>query len=393
MKTHSSADYRRALAARLRERADELAEAIFDRICSLEGVPEQPGRTFGGLRPLIRSLVEYGAVAIECDERQCPPPPPAALENARKAAWAGVSAQLLHRHYLAAHSVFNHFLRREARTVEGYDGDTLSQIQGSNDVVFERLSHQVGEEFAQEVERKRRSTATQKLERVKALLAGELIEAPDLGYEFDATHIGIVASGEGLNEPIKHAAKSLGGRLLLVQPSPQKVWAWVSTRSDASACQLKDLLTEACPPSAQVTMGEPASGLVGWRHTHREAQAALKVVIRLNQSIGRYAEVSLIAAILSNDLLPTSLERDYLAPLARERDGGRSLRRTLRAYFSASRNGRAAAAALGVTPQTVTNRLRRVEARLGLPMWVCGLELEAALRVADLLQQASSPGS
>lgn len=325
-------------------------------------------------------------MVIERGERQCPDPPAGAVEHARNAAWAGVSPGDLNRSYVAARTVFNSFLRRESRQVEGYEHEALSRVQESIDVVFERLSSRVMEELEQEVEKKRRSPATQKLERVEALLAGELIAAPDLGYEFDATHIGIVGSGEGLDTHIKGVANSLGMRLLLVQPSPQKVWAWIGTRSDASSANLQQLLRQDGGPAHVISLGEPTSGLIGWRHTHREAKAALAVAICLEQPVVRYAEVFFIAAILSDDLSRASLERMYLAPLARERDGGLALRRTLRAYFAAGRNGKSAASALSVTPQTVTNHLRRVERRLGQPLQACGMELEAALRIADGLE-------
>ncbi len=45
-----------------------------------------------------------------------------------------------------------------------------------------------------------------------------------------------------------------------------------------------------------------------------------------------------------------------------------------------------AAAALGVSRQTVINRLHAVEERLGRPLGACAVEVEAALRLEELDQ-------
>lgn len=383
------ADYRRALANRLRDRSDALAEEIFDRLWHLEDGPNlQPPRTFGGLRSLIHSLIEYGAAAIELGEQQCPPPPPAVLDHVRKAAWAAVPAQRLHSGYIAARTVFDQFLRQEARSVEGYKDVALSQIHESNDIVFERLFRIVGEELEKEVEKKRRSTPTQRLARVKALLAGELVKAADLDYELDASHIGIVGGGEDLGAHIRRTTKSLYGSLLLVQPSPQKVWAWISTHSELSSNQVADVLAAHCPPNTYFSLGEPAAGLAGWRRTHHQSQAAFSIALRAEAPTLRYADVARLASIARDTLLSTWLSEMYLAPLSKERDGGLLLRKTLRAYFSTGRRHKSTAAVLRVSRQTISKRLQRVEERIGQPLHSCAPELEAAL-LLNLFSEAT----
>jgi hypothetical protein len=389
-RARAEADYRRALAHRLREKSIELEDAIFDRIRAHEESSEQPDRSFEGLRLLIRSLVEYGAVAVECGERKCPPPPPAALEHARKAAWASMPPLTFHARYLAARSVFDRFLRQEARSVDGYVEGALAPIQESNDLIFECLFQIVGKELERELQRKRRSTATQQLERVQALLAGELLEAPELGYDFEATQIGIVGSGEGVASHVKQALGSLGRNLLLVQPSPQKCWAWVGTRSHLPSAQLEQALSAGCPASARIALGEPAPGITGWRQTHREAAAGLVVASRLKRPVVRHSEFLILAAILNNPVLSAALEAKYLTPLSEGSNGGKSPLKTLQAYYEANRSGKSAAAALNVSPQTVSNHLRWAEDLLGCRLDDCALELEAAVLLAGALE--SAPG-
>lgn len=99
----------------------------------------------------------------------------------------------------------------------------------------------------------------------------------------------------------------------------------------------------------------------------------------------RYSDVCLLAAGIKDDVLIESLRDLYLAPLERGPAGGRALRATLRAYFAARSNASSAAAALAVTRQTVTKRLRRVEEELGIPLESCARELELALELDDLM--------
>lgn len=97
-----------------------------------------------------------------------------------------------------------------------------------------------------------------------------------------------------------------------------------------------------------------------------------------------YADVALLASVLRDEMLARSLIEIYLAPLECQRDGGRMLRDTLRAYLAAGRNASSAAAALGVARNTLESRLRTIEQSLTLPLSACLSELEVALRFEEL---------
>src|SRR4029077_6656331 len=112
---------------------------------------------------------------------------------------------------------------------------------------------------------------------------------------------------------------------------------------------------------------------------HRQAKAALPVAERRGQVIVRYADVALLASMLRDDLLATSLRQLYLEPLARAKDGGKVARETLRAYFATERNISSTAAVLGVDRRTVTNRIRAAEDLFGRPLGDFATELETAL--------------
>jgi hypothetical protein len=104
----------------------------------------------------------------------------------------------------------------------------------------------------------------------------------------------------------------------------------------------------------------------------------------------RYVDVSLIAALLQDELASISLRRLFLEPLEARADGGVSLRDTLRAYFAVDRIATSAASALGANRNTVASRLREVESRIGRPLSRCGAEVEAQLLSSVMTEAALS---
>lgn len=376
--------YRRDLASQLRERAGEVEDYVFDRIRALEEKREPEARgNLESLRRLIRPLIEYACVAIEGGEERCTAPPPVVIAHTRSVAWRPLPTWILHQHYLKAYNTFTKYLRRELSHSNGHADTALSQVLESTDIVFARLSETVGEEHERALREKGRSSEARRLERIEALLDGESMEAPDLDYDFGATHVGIVGTGNEVGEHIKRVARSLDGRLLLVQASPQKAWAWIGSRRGIAASEVEERLLTDRPASARMALGEGASGPAGWARTHREAAEALAVAQRNERAVVRYGQVCLLAAILGNPLVKRSLEENYLAPLANEKGRGGDIVTTLHVYFAAECNAKAASSILGASPQTVSNHLRRVEQCIDRPVASCSMELQAALLLAN----------
>ena len=74
-------------------------------------------------------------------------------------------------------------------------------------------------------------------------------------------------------------------------------------------------MSSACLPTTSrgdvsVAVGEPRSGLDGWRLTHREAQAAQEVMLRKPQRLTRARDVILLAAVLRDEALDQVAVRD-----------------------------------------------------------------------------------
>jgi sugar diacid utilization regulator len=222
-----------------------------------------------------------------------------------------------------------------------------------------------------------------RVEQVRRLLEGGEVDAFDFSYNVDAFHLGVIAVGPGAAEVLQRLSVQLDYRLLTVSPDEKTIWAWLGGRRRPSINELQRLLSGGCSPQITLATGEPSDGLIGWRLTHRQAQAALTVALRESRPFVRYADAALLASTLQDDLLATSLHQLYLAPLESQRDGGKIARETLRAYFAAGCNSTSAAAALDVDRRTVRYRLRKIEDLMGCPPATVTPEMVLALRLHD----------
>jgi DNA-binding PucR family transcriptional regulator len=108
------------------------------------------------------------------------------------------------------------------------------------------------------------------------------------------------------------------------------------------------------------------------------------VALRRPRRMTLFRDVALLAAVMRDDLMASSLEQLYLEPLRGGGDDGCTLRDTLRAYLACGCSASSAASALGVNRHTVEGRVRRVELRLGRPLPTWRAEMEVALRVEQL---------
>lgn len=193
----------------------------------------------------------------------------------------------------------------------------------------------------------------------------------------------MIASGVNATELVRELHRSLDCRLLLIRRDDETSWAWFGSRGRLDPAELLRT-AKRHPSSIALALGEPARDLSGWRLSHQQAEAALPVALRGPQPIVRYADVALVASILQDDVLATSLRHLYIEPLAAMPGGGADFRETLRMYVSTVGNVSSSAAALGVDRRTVTRRIRTIEDTLGRSLTASAPEVEAALRIWDL---------
>lgn len=376
---------RTSLGDRLQVRRAEIEQAILTRVYGVSDTSGISDPEYAeGLRVAVSVAVGHGFTAIQHGDERIPPVPTALLLQARKAARLGVSLDTVLRRYFAGYALLGDFLIEEAAKGGLLEEDALKGVLRALASLFDRLLVSVSEEYAREADAQLTTTsAARRAERVQRLLDGELLDTSALGYDFDGHHVGVLAAGPDAFEVVQELNASLDCRSLIVPRSETTVWAWLGARRRLDPSELGRVVVgkRHC---VSIAFGEPARGLAGWRLTHRQALAALSIVVRSTEKSVRYADVALLASLLQDDVLKTSLRELYITPLADERDGGESLRETLSAYFAAERNVSSAAAVLGVSRRTVTNRLHAIEAKIDRPLNTSMTDLELALRLEGL---------
>lgn len=380
----SIGETRSALSPRLRERLPELRAAVATRVYAISdphGVPDPA--YLQGLNAALTAAIDYRLAVLQVGEQHAPAVPAVLLSQARLDARDGVPLDAVLRRYFAGNALFGDFLVEEAARAE-IPSSVLRRLLGEQATLSDRLLAAVSAEHAREAEIRPTSATERRRECVKSLLAGELVDRSQLGYDLDAHHLALMAKGNGAERTMRGVASTLGRRLLAVCREEEQIWAcWLGGRNKLDADRALRALSDIPLDRMVITVGEPGEGLSGWRFSHRQAKAALPIAERRGQQVLRYADVVLPASILHDDLSAASLHQLYIEPLERARDGGKVALATLRAYFAAERNVSSTAAALGVDRRTVRNRIGAIEELLGRPLKGSLAELEIALRLDD----------
>jgi hypothetical protein len=362
---------------------EEIEDSIFGRVRTLaETAGVEDPEYVAGLRATITESLDFALAHIENGDDWTGPIPSTAAEQARRSARAGVRLDTVLRRYAAGDRLLGDFIMDEA---DCFSSQALRQILRAHGPQVDRLMAAVATEYMDEVARMKRSPTQRLAERVQRLVAGESPgDVGGLEYTFDAWHLGMIVKGPEAEAGIRALASDLDSRVLVVPRGSGIVWAWLGARRPVAVPDVERLLSTGIAGDSQMAVGEPRSGLEGWRLTHREAQAAQEVMLRKPQRLTRARDVILLAAVLRDEALAKSLFETYLAPLEGHGDSGAVLRETLRAYFSAGLNAATAAAALAVDRHTVQRRLRKVEEALGRLLPDCHAELVVALGLDEL---------
>lgn len=352
------------------------------RIVALAEPPERAGLEYmQGLHSAVAAAIEHTIEALQQGDREGGPIPDSLLAQARRAAGSGVGLDTVLRRYVAGHGLLSDFLVQEAegRVPPAELKRLLRRLATTLDVLLAAVTTA----YRLEERRRRRTVEQRGVELVERLLAGEPLDASELGYEMESHHLALVGCGEGATETVTSLARELDARMLVVSREENMTWAWLGTREPLDPAKVAHGAGANLKTGSVLAIGEAGEGPSGWRLSHRQARAVLPLAQVTLDPIVRYADVALISAILRDELLVTSLRRLYLEPLEEERDGGMALRDTLQAFFLSGRNISSAAALLGVNRNTVTSRLRAVEQLLDRSLDTCGAELETALRLDE----------
>jgi hypothetical protein len=373
-------------------RKPELEQDIFTRIFAIaDGTQGEDPEYLQGLRAAVEAALEYGLASIENGEGVSNPPPPKLLAQARLAGRLAIGLETVLRRYLAGYMLLGDYFAMEAARIPDLTPAALQSVMRSQAIIFDRLLVAVSDEYRRGESERRRSGSEEerRQEQIEMLLDGELVHASALRYEFDAHHLAFVVAGMAGAARIRKLQQRLDCRSLTANRPDGTVWGWLGARRAIDTGALECAMGIAGKPDGdlQLAIGEPGYGLAGWRLSHRQAMRAWSVVVRdRDRSVARYAEVGLLATVAGDEVLTRTLTNTFLEPLYAQRDDGRALCETLRAYFATECSVTSAAALLGVSRQTVRSRLRTAEERIGRSLAICRADMEIALRLLEITE-------
>ena len=235
-----------------------------------------------------------------------------------------------------------------------------------------------------------RSGEQRRFQAIRGVLEGGSLLDADLGVELEQYHLGFVVWGEDGEAAARRLAATLERPILIVAVLNQSWWGWLSGAHQLGAAGERELKGFDAGPGTGIALGLEAYGEAGFCSTHRQALRARWVARKTERPVVFYADVAVEALASDNQADARAFVAHELAGIDDESATSQQIRETLSAYFAAQHNAASAASALGVHQQTVANRLRRAEERLGHPVGARRVELEVALRLRASLSGVGS---
>lgn len=398
--------YVAGVAARLNERLAELSSGLGQFL--EDQIPELRGDA--ALMELLGTSVEANVhtvlhalrhdIVVERVEA-----PTAALEYARRLAQHGVPVNALVRAYRLGQRQMNEVFFAELRAIDIPDSVRVAVLEAITGTLFEYIdwmSQQVVGIYEDERERWLENQNSLRALRVREVLtANKPIDVDaattSIRYPLRWHHLGLVmwypdAGAEGdqldrLQRYLREVGESAGAAAspLFAAADRSCGWAWLPYRAavaDASA-NVRNF-TLARPDSPSVAIGTMASGVEGFRQSHREAKTARSVAL-----IAKRPEPTVIAATdpglsvmarLGGDVPGT---RDWVAAvlgdLAADNENDARLRETLRVFLGCGSSYKVAAEELNLHFNSVKYRVGRAIARRGRDIGSDRLDVELAL--------------
>jgi hypothetical protein len=224
--------------------------------------------------------------------------------------------------------------------------------------------HGVAAAFEREPEQYLRGHAQRNAQMLRDVFDGACIDVGEFGYDLLGRHVGVVAEGPAASVVLERIGPLLGIQSFVVSATDEMAWGWLAT----------DRLEELPEASVHIGVGDPTTGIDGFRTTHRQAAVACDVAVRL------HADVTIEAAALSDETAARIFVQRELGQLVSLGERNQLLRATLDAYLVAGHNEAGAGYQLQVEDRTIAHRLRICEDILGRPIQSRAAELQTALR-------------
>ncbi len=395
-------------ADRLHDRLAELSSGIQslleEQIPELRGdarVMELLGASVEGNVDTILHALRYD-IAVERVES-----PTAALEYARRLAQHGVPVNALVRAYRLGQRQMNEIVFAEVRAIDIPESARYTVIEVITRTLFEYIdwiSQQVVAVYEDERERWLENQNSLRAVRVREVLAANKAVDADasstsIRYPLRWHHLAVImwCPDEGtegdelasLQRFVRELAQAAGADAnpLFVAADRLCGYGWLPFRaepSDAAASVCAYAQKQGDGPS--LAIGTMATGVEGFRRSHREAQGARAVAMasgRRERMVISASDPGLsIAALLGGDVgYVREWVDEVLGDLAADTENDERLRETLRIFLGCGSSYKLAAEELAMHFNTVKYRVGRAEARRGRPIAEDRLAVELALLV------------
>jgi hypothetical protein len=383
----SAAARRAEIVAGIVSRRDGIERQARQAIGRIEpGIADDLSRGYeGGSGPAIEAVMDYVLACVAAGTTAVEPVPFDALEQARRAARAGVGLDVVLRRYTAGDRALRRVL---AGDLAGLDQAIVDEVHTIADEAIDVVVRSVVAEFDAEAARLSRSS-NPALALTLRLLKEEVQAAELDGYILDRWHVGVVAEDAVSRAQLRRLVTDLDAQPLVVDSGLGQRWVWIGTREPIATEAVEEALSGASDGAA-FGLGEPRRGLAGWRLTHTEARRAAELPRPVGGGVTRMRDHVLEAAVLENRVLMESLIATYVEPLKDEpARPGADLEETLRAYLGSGQNAKSAAEHLGIDRHTVLRRVRKVEDLVGERIEDCFAQLDVALRLATISDRPS----
>lgn len=384
-------DVAAALLGNIAPLAEDMLDHLARHIPEIAADPDLRGLTLGSCSSNLEAVLSMVRLGIDAAAAEAPV---TALEHARAMASRGHSLDVMLRFYRLGHQYFTGTFAQALTTHVPDPAEALRlflEVERFGFGYIDRISTLVSSEYLAELDRRQNRDRAERTDVVRALLAGERIDLRAaeavLGHPLTGGQLAFVCwtadAGIDLPGTAQRVAKGLGAdRALVITAGPRTVWGWTVAPRGA--------IVPAPDPGSEVhlAVGTVQLGPAGFRASHLQALRARRIAElaeRAAPSTTSYRDVAL-ADVMSQDL---DALRAYVAAelgeLARDDPKSRAERAALLAFLTAQGSLKAAAEALGVHRNTVLQRVRRAERRLGGPMPSRRAEVHAALYACDVL--------
>ncbi|HET9256403.1 MAG TPA: helix-turn-helix domain-containing protein [Pseudonocardiaceae bacterium] len=398
-----------SLEPRIAELATDIRDLVLREIPALDGDPQLSNlldASIGENVVTIVHMLRHGIITTHVEA------PTAAHEYSRRLAQRDIPATALIRAYRLGQARFlRHCIDELLRQTSGdhVEGVSTQRIVEHVSDTADRLVEQVLGVYESTRERWVHNRSAILTMRVKSVLAGEHVEVNAaeiaLGYRLLRQHLGVVlwvdSTASADLDPLERLGRVVSALAVAAQSQQAPLfvacdetsaWAWLAItpgvvlrRDEAQA------VIEECESAVSMALGEPASGVAGFRRTHQQALHAQSVALAAGSHHIRatyFIDVAPVAMMCSDIESAREWVSETLGPLAIDSERNARLRETARVFLQTGGSYTSTADQLFLHRNTAQYRVQKAEELRGRPLREGRLDVELALLACHWLGSA-----